>query len=151
MAAPGPLVLTNLAKQYIGDATDLLGQAGNYMAALFQSTSNLSTTSDVFGGATNEVANGNGYTSLGFALTGVTFTQSGGVGAFKSSNNPNWTGSGAGFVARWMCIYNSGTLNGHVKPIIGYMLLDSTPADVSFAVGNTVTVTMNAAGWLTLT
>jgi hypothetical protein len=151
MAAPSALVLTQNARQYIGDATDLLGQS-TYKAALVTSSWTQVNTVSLWGDiSANEVASGNGYTTGGVTLTGPSFTQTGGVGKFTTSSNPAWTGASSGFAARSLVLYASGTFNGHLNPIVGYMYLDSTPADVSFAAGNTVTVTMNASGWLTLT
>jgi hypothetical protein len=151
MAAPSALTLFNTFKANLGNGTfDMDGNS--FKAALFTSSASLSAgTGEVFGDLTNEVANGNGYTSGGVSLTSPTFTQTSGTAAFKTGNNPSWTGSGSGFSARYMVIYASGTLNGKASPLVGFLLLDSTPADVSFAAGNTVTVTQNSAGWFTLT
>jgi hypothetical protein len=151
MAAPSALTIFNTFKANLGNGTVDL-DTNSFKAALFTSAAALAAgTGEVFGDLTNEVANGNGYTSGGFALTSPTFTQTAGTAAFKTGNNPSWTGSGAGFAARYLVLYASGTLNGKVNPLVGFMLLDSAPADVSFAAGNTVTVTQNAAGWFTLT
>ena len=151
MAAPGALVFFNSFKEYLGDGTFDMN-TDTIKVQLHTSTfaPNVSTMT-VLADVTNEVANGNGYATGGVALTSCTYTQTAGTAAFKSGNNPSWTGATAGFVARYAVFYKSGTANSRVNPLIGYMLLDSAPADVSFAVGNTVTLTMNAAGWFTLT
>jgi hypothetical protein len=151
MAAPSALTLFNTFKANLGNGTfDMDGNT--FKAALFTSSASLSAgTGEVFGDLTNEVANGNGYTSGGVSLTSPTFNQSSGTAAFKTGNNPSWTGSGSGFAARYMVLYASGTLNGKANPLVGFLLLDSSPADVSFAPGNTVTVVQNSAGWFTLT
>lgn len=151
MAAPSALTLFDAFKQYIGDGTIDLN-TDTIKVQLHTSTfaPNVATMG-VLADVTNEVANGNGYTTGGVALTGITFNQTGGTAAFKSGNDPAWTGSGAGFSARYALFYKSGTANAKVNPLIGYMLLDSAPADVSFGVGNTVTLVQHANGWLTLT
>lgn len=154
MSAPGAIVFFNAFKGWIGDGTfDMDGSSFKAVLMTSTFTPNVATMS-LFGDAgvsTNEVANGNGYTTGGVALGGLSFSQTAGVAAFKSTTNPAWTGSGSGFVARYLLIYASGTLNGRLNPLVGYMLLDSAPADVSFAAGNTVTVNWNASGIFTLT
>lgn len=151
MAAPGALVFFNSFKEYLGDGTFDLNtdtiKVQLHTSAFAPNVSTMTVLADV----TNEVANGNGYATGGVTLTSCTFTQTAGTAAFKSGNNPAWTGASAGFSARYALFYKSGTANARVNPLIGYMLLDSAPADVAFAVGNTITLTMNAAGWFTLT
>jgi hypothetical protein len=150
MAAPSGLTLFNSFKADIGNGTFDM-DANSFVVTLHTSSFTPALTMAVSADLTNEVANGNGYTTGGVALTSPTFTQTSGTAAFKTGNNPSWTGSGAGFTARYYVLRANGTLNGKVNPLIGYGLLDSAPADVSFAAGNTVTLTQNAAGWLTLT
>lgn len=152
MAAPSALTLFQSFKAYIGDGTFDL-DTDTIKVALFTSalTPNVATQSVLADISSNEVANGNGYATGGVALTSCTFTQTAGTAAFKSGNNPSWTGSGAGFAARYAVLYKAGNANGRTNPLIGYITLDSAPADVSFGAGNTVNLTMNAAGWFTLT
>ena len=50
-----------------------------------------------------------------------------------------------------MLFGSSGTLNTIVDPIIGYKLVDTTPADVTIGVGVTVNFVLNASGLFTLT
>lgn len=149
MAAPSAITFYDIFKKYIGDGT-LDMNTNTFKALLVTSTYTPSAAHAILTDITNEVANGNGYTTGGVTLGSLTFNQTSGVATWTTSN-PSWTGSGAGFTARRMVFYASGTLNGVVNPLIGYMLLDSAPADVSFGAGNTVTVTMNASGWFTLT
>ena len=131
MAAPGTFTLTQAARQYLIDATDMCNPANTFKAALLTSawTPAPSTNAVWADISTNEVANGNGYTTGGVTCTGAGTTQTGGVGKFTCTI-PSWTASGTGITARYCAIYVSGTLNGHVNPIVGYFLLDSTPADV---------------------
>lgn len=150
MSAPGPLVFFNSFKEWLGDGTFDLN-TDSFVWTLHTSTfapnaASMSVAADL----TNEVANGNGYATGGAALSGVTYAQAAGVAKFDA-NDPAWTGSGAGFVARYMVLRKVGTANARVNPLIGYRLLDSAPADVSFGAGNTVTVQENAAGIFTLT
>lgn len=99
---------------------------------------------DEYADITGEVANGNGYTSTGQALTGVAWNRSGGVTTF-TSNAAVWTASGAGITARACIIYDDTSAG---KKLIGYMLLDATPANVSVTAGNNLTVGPHASqGW----
>ena len=150
MAAPSAITLYNSFKEYLGDGTFDMN-SNSFVCTLHTSTYTPALTHAVSADLTNEVANSNGYTTNGFALTSPTFTQTSGTAAWKTGNNPSWTGATAGFVARYAIFRAAGTLNARVNPLIGYMLLDSAPADVSFAVGNTVTISMHTNGWFTLT
>ncbi len=150
MAAPGPLVFYREFKKYLGDGTFDM-DANTFKAALLTSSYTPDTeTDDILGDiSANEVASGNGYTTGGVTLGSVTWTRSTATVKFDAADAA-WTGSAAGFVARYLVIYASGTLNSHVNPLVGYMLLDSAPADVAVAAGNTVTVVWNTAGIFTL-
>lgn len=151
MAAPGAFTMTQAFRAYLGDATDVLAQT-TYKAALLTSgwTPAPSTNAVWADISANEVASGNGYTTGGNTMTGTGYTQTGGVGKFVGAI-PSWTASGAGITARYCAIYASGTFNGHVNPIVGYFLLDSTPADVVTAAGNTLQINQPGSGWLTVT
>ena len=97
----------------------------------------------------NEIANGNGYTTGGVALTGVVAANAGNTGFKLSSGNAVWTASGAGIPAwRYAVMYYNGTLWGKVNPLIGYFLGDSTPADVPLTTApNPLTLTCPTGGW----
>ena len=100
----------------------------------------------------SEIAGVNGYTTGGAALASLLSTAI--TGGFKfSSGNASWTASGGNIAAfRYAVIYVVGTLWGKVNPVIGYMLLDSTPADVpATTTGNTVGINCPAAGWFDIT
>jgi hypothetical protein len=150
--AAGKWKLYEFAKKYIGDGTHDMDATANWTIALFLSTSNANTLSvgtGVYGDLTNEHANANGYTTGGVALTGETWTRSGGTVTFDS-NDASWTASGGSIVARFAVIYANATLNGIVKPLLCVCLLDTTPADVTATNGNTFPVTMDAAGIIAL-
>lgn len=152
MAAAGKWKLYDFAKKYIGDGTHDMDATANWTAALFLSTSNANTLSvgtGIYGDLTNEHANANGYTTGGVALTGETWTRSGGTLTFDS-NDPVWTASGGSITARFGVIYANATLNGIVKPLLCVCLLDTAPADVTATDGNTLTIQMNASGIITL-
>lgn len=114
--------------------------------ALFQSTSNISVSQDSYDDLTNEVANGNGYTTGGVALANVSVTQDGNALEF-TSDAVTWTASGGSITARTYVIYSDTPTN---NSIIGFGALDDTPADVTVTDTNTLTLTPPAAtGWLT--
>jgi hypothetical protein len=140
------------AKKYLADGTFDLDDTTNWKMALFQSTSNcetLTTGTDVYGDLTNEVANGNGYTTGGVAITGVTWAESSGTITFDC-DNAVWTASGGSIVARFAVIYKNATVNSIVKPLLCVCLLDTTPANVTATDGNTLTIAINASGVFTL-
>lgn len=96
---------------------------------------------------TNEVANGNGYTTGGETLTSVTWTQSTATVTFDA-DDVVWTASGGSITARYAILYDDTDTN---DCLVAYILLDSAPADVTATDGNTLTVAWNASGIFTLT
>ncbi len=113
-----------------------------FKIALFLSTSNLGAASTTYAGLTNEHANANGYTTGGNAVTG---SLSGTTTVTFDTTDPTiWTASGGSITARFAVLYE---VSGNV---LAYALLDSTPADVTATTGNTLSVTINASGVMTL-
>lgn len=150
--AAGKWKVYDFAKKYIGDGTIDLDDTTNWKMALFLSTSNANTLSvgtGVYGDLTNEHSNANGYTTGGVALTGITWTRSGGTITFDV-DNAVWTASGGSITARFAVIYKNATVNSIVKPILCVCLLDTAPADVTATTGNTLTIAINASGVFTL-
>ena len=149
--AAGTFVIHDKFKEYMGDgAVDL--DADTFKMALFQSTSNVATTSiNALATATNEVAGGTGYTAGGVALTSVTWTESGGTVTFDAADMTNaWTASTGSIVARFGVIYDDTVTTPVADPIVAHFLLDSTPADVTTTDGNTLTINFNALGIFTI-
>ena len=99
--------------------------------ALFQSTSNIGSGSTTYAGVTNEVANGNGYTTGG---TSITLGLSGTTTVTATGSTVTFTASGGSIVARFAVVYE---VSGNV---LAYCLLDSAPADVTIADGNSLAV-----------
>jgi hypothetical protein len=130
-----------------GGRTSLLNgtfdiDSDTWKMALFTSTSNLGASSTTYAGVTNEVANANGYTTGGNAIT-LTLAGTTTV-TVDIQTDPVWTASGGSITARFAAIYE---VAGNV---LCYSTLDSTPADVSATSGNTLTVAANASGVFTL-
>lgn len=141
MAGPGPWTFTNSTRTDFLNGAQPLG-SGTFKCALFQSTSNIATSSTTYAGVTNEVANANGYTTGGIT---VTFTLSGTSSVTAGfTTNPVWTASGGSIVARFGVVYKAS------GDVIAYFLLDSTPADITVTSGNTLTIQAPGANFLTL-
>lgn len=133
---------TNTGRTKILDNTGFDIDSGSYKMALFLSTSNLAAASTTYAGVTNEVANANGYTTGGIA---VTLTLSGTTTVTVAmSTAPVWTASGGSITARFAAIYE---VSGNV---LCFCTLDSTPADVTATTGNTLTVGSNGGTVFTL-
>ena len=144
-------VIHDKAKEYIGDGTiDLDGDT--FKVALFQSTSNVATTSiNALSTATNQVSNANGYTTGGVALTGVTWVESSGTVTFDATDMTDaWTASGGSIVARFAVIYDDTVTTPVADPIIAHCLLDNSPADITVTDGNTLSINFNASGIFTV-
>ena len=102
--------------------------------------------------STNEIANGNGYTTGGATIANDVVTAI--ANGYKySSDNISFTASGGAIPAwRYMVFYVSATLWGKTNPLIGYILGDSAPADVPATSAPNVTgMNCPAAGWFTVT
>ena len=140
--AAGAWVMTNTTRTKLLNGTFDL-DSDTFKMALFQSTSNLGPASTTFAGVTNEV----GTTNTGYSAGGesITLTLSGTTTVkVDIATDPVWTAGSAGLTARYACIYEVG------GDVVCYCLLDSTPADVSVAEGNTLTVAAHTNGVFTL-
>lgn len=71
--------------------------------ALYTSSASLDATTDTYT-TSNEVANGNGYTTGGVTLANASVIENGTSGCFDA-DNPEWTS--ASFTARGALIYNN--------------------------------------------
>lgn len=144
--AAGKWKLYESAKEFIADGSIDL-DTHSFKCALFLSTSNCDTLSnDELGDLTNQHANASGYTTGGVALTGVTWTRSGGTVTFDC-DNPVWAASGGNIVARFAVIYDD---THATDALLAVCLLDTTPADVTATDGNTLTISVHSSGVFTL-
>ena len=83
-----------------------------------------------------ELATGGGYTANGNVAATTSSTQTGGVYKLVLASPATWTGSGAGFTARYAILWNQ-TANA----LIGYWDYGSSQL---VAAGETLTVTLDA-------
>lgn len=147
MGAPSAWILYNGFKNNLGLANFNLG-SDTVKMALFTSASiaiNAAVATATYANfATDghELANANGYTTAGVAVA-VTWTGSSTL--TLGAANASWTATGGSLTARAAVLYDSTT--GYA---IAYMLLDATPADVTVASGNTLTIN-DSANIFTLT
>ena len=96
----------------------------------------------------NEIAGGTGYITGGAVLTGAVAATAGNGGSKFSTGNVSLTATGTIAAFRYAVLYYAGTLWGMVNPLIGYVLCDTTPADIpATTVGNTVGINCPATGW----
>lgn len=150
--AAGKWKLYEKTKLYLADGTHDLDDTTNWKMALFLAAGNANTLSvgtAIYGDLTSEHANNNGYTTGGVALTGISWTNSGGTETFTCTS-PVWTAAGGSIVARFAVIYRNATVNTIVKPLLCVCLLDTTPADVTATTGNTLTISISGSGVFTL-
>jgi hypothetical protein len=95
---------------------------------------------------TNEVANGNGYTTGGVALATKTLGYTAGTNVIKfDADDVSWAAST--ITARYAVIYDDTPATDATKPLLGYV---DFGADVSTTNG-TLTITWDAAGIFTIT
>ena len=135
----------NNFREAIGRAVDL-SSPPTVNVSLHTSTFVPDNEADVvYADVTNELSTANGYTNGGQALGSVTWTQSTTVAIFDAADTV-WTASGGSITARYAVLRLVGTFNAQVDPLIAYILLDTTPADVTATDGNTLTLQWNASG-----
>lgn len=135
---------TSLSKHVADGTINLVSDTFN-VVLLTSSYTPSSTTHRVYADLTNELSTANGYTNGGQALTSVSFNQSGTTSTWTAAN-PSWTATGGSIVAHYAVIYKVGTVGSVVNPLIAYILLDTTPTDVTTTSGNVLTITWNASG-----
>lgn len=124
----GTWTITNQGLKDLINGTFDVDAAGVYTCILVASTSNISASSTTMAAVTGELATANGYTAGGIGIA-LTIT---GTSPYQISfvSNPVWTASGGSIVARWAVV---GKIGGDV---MGFVLLDNTPADVTVTNGN---------------
>lgn len=96
---------------------------------------------------TNELSTAVGYTAGGATLGSITSAASSGTYTWDAAD-VQWTATGGSIVARNSVIYDD-TPSSPLDPLLLYVLLDTTPADVTATDGNTFTIQWNASGIFT--
>jgi hypothetical protein len=135
------LTFYNSFREFMGDGTiDLDGDTFKVMLTSSSYTPSASHT--VKADVTNELSTANGYTAGGDTLANVTWGHSGGTATFNADDTV-WTASGGTITARYAVIYDDTAASDQ---LVCYILLDTTPADVSATTGNTLTLQWNASG-----
>lgn len=114
--------------------------AGVFKCVLFTSSHSPAQTDNLYSALTNEVANGNGYTTAGEALTSVTWVETSGTVKWDAADI-QWTASGGSIVARYAIIYHVSS-----SQLVAMCLMDNTPADITVNDGSTLTLQLNANG-----
>lgn len=140
--AAGKWKLYNTAKEKIGQALiDLDGHS--FKCALFTSTSNANTlTNTLLGDLTNQVSNGNGYTTNGVTLTSVTWTNSSGTITFDG-DIPQWLASGSGFSFKYAVIFDDTVA---FDPLLAVCDLNVGGGNLTANSSDFVTITIPASG-----
>ena len=140
------LTFFNSFKQKIADGTiDLDSHSFKLMlttSSYVPSAASHAVKADI----TNELAAANGYSAGGVALTSVVYTQTNGTAKFDA-DDVTWTASGGSLIARYAVLYDDTATN---KDLICYILLDTTPADVTITTGNKLTAEWDVLGIFTL-
>lgn len=141
----------NKAKQKIGNSTLSLAAAAAKRLSLFTSASNANTaTLSTYGSVSNEVAEGNGYSSSGKALANVAWTVGASAGQYKFDSDDVVFSASGGTIPniKFAVIWLSGA-----SALARHLLCRSQLSTAQFTLsqGNTLTIAMNASGILTLT
>jgi hypothetical protein len=141
--------LYNLAKKKIGNATINLATA-NFRISLHQSASNFATfTLGLWNSVTSEVAAGNGYATLGNAITTRVWTVGASAKSYKfDGDDPLWTATGGtipNIKAAVIALSGAATANRHLL-----CFASLTSAQFTLASGNTLTLQFNTLGIFTM-
>ena len=129
-------------KQYVHDGTINLNNTGKVMLALVKSTYTPNIAHTVWADVSSEeVANGDGYTTGGEALGSLSVNST----RFDAAD-VTWSSLTKTF--RYGVLYINDTVNAIVNPLIAYILFDDTPADISIG-GGDFTVQWSGSGIIT--
>jgi len=136
----------NSFREYLADGTiDLDTHTFKVLLTSSSYTPNAAHTTKA--DITNELSTENGYTAGGATLGSVTWGHSGGTATFDAADTV-WTASGGPITARYAVIYDDTAASDE---LVAYILLDTTPGDVTATDGNTLTLAWNASGIFTIT
>jgi hypothetical protein len=132
----------NLARQALLQA-GINFTSDTIKVALCTSSYTPSQSHQYYSNLTNEVSSTNtGYTTGGATLGGKSLAANGNTYTARASAT-QWTAGSANLTARYAIVYKD-TGTGSTSPLICYVLLDTTPADVTATSGGTFTITWDA-------
>lgn len=135
-------------REYMADGTiDIDGDTFKVMLVSSTYTPSASAHT-VKADITGELTTANGYTAGGATLGTVTWTKSGATVTFDAADT-TWTATGGSITARYAVIYDD-TPTTPADPLVAYILLDTTPADVTATDGNNFTLEWDVTGIFTL-
>ena len=139
----------NKALQKIGNGNiNLLSDT--FRAILVTSASNFATaTLGLLGSLTNEIADGNGYSTSGKALSGVAWTVGASAKQYKfDADDINWSANGGSISnIKGIVVVKIGASAG-ARHLVGYASL--TSSQFALASGNRININWNSGGILTL-
>lgn len=141
--------LYNRAKRNIGAAA--INLTGSFRISLVTSASNFATaTLAGFASLTNEIADGNGYSTSGKALASDTWTAGASAGTIRfDAADPVWTATGGNIAnIKGAVVWQSGASAG-ARLLLCYASLTSTQFTLSS--GNTLTIQFAATGIFNMT
>ena len=134
----------NLTVQYFLNGGNL-NLSSDTCKFLLTNTAPVATNSTYSSISANELANGNGYTTGGVALTSPSSTNASGVQTVSGTiPNPTWTATGSMGPFRYVVYYDS-TASG--QPLLGWW---DNGSPVTLSASQTFTLTL-ATGLFTLT
>lgn len=125
------MITQGVCVSYLAEILQGTHEAGDdYKIALFTNAANLDENTTTYTGQTNEVANGNGYTTGGVSLSGFAVATGSGK-AWLTWSDPSW--ASASFTARGALIYNN-TLAGKNSVMVIAFSGDITVSGGTFVV-----------------
>lgn len=136
-------------KEYMADG--LIDMDGDtFKVALVSSTYTPAPThtkwADV---STYEATAANGYSAGGLTMGNTEWTRTTGTVKFDATDSV-WTASGGSITARYAVIYDDTVAATATDALVAYVLLDTSPANVTATTGNTLTLQWNSSGIFTL-
>lgn len=123
---------------------------------LLKSSATIDSVNDEFVTDVIGVAGADEVDSGGYArqnLSNVQWIGTGSGGQMKfDADNPVWTATGTSITSHYWVLYDNDAAftDDTDKPVLAYGYLDQTPLDVVTAVGNTLTLNVNASGFFTV-
>ena len=135
--------LFNHTAKRFADGANAAGDT--YKVALYTAVTFDATATTLAGVTKTEVANGDGYTTGGVALTGVAVTTTDTNGAKFDANDASWSATGSGITASYAIIYNDTDTN---DPPVALIDFDGSEAAAD---GTEFLIVWNAAGIFTWT